>query len=326
MKPIRFFFLLPLLAARIFAAEEKPVKFAAATENPFVGDWQGSGGYVAQVCVAGDGKIRANLLKAFDQPDDKPIAVLEGTVGGSDASLSGADWQGKIAGGHLKASHGGEAIDLQRMTRKSPTIGATPPKGAVVLFDGHGLDAWAKKKAREWLVEDGPAKWKILTDGTLEVVPDSDCIITHQKFGDCKVHAEFRTLGTPSNSGIFLQTRYEVNINETYGRTDGTPNGGLDNCTPAGTKPHIRATRPPLEWQTLDIEFKAPRFDSAGAKTSDPTATVLLNGVTLYKNQELEKPHGAAARLGEAATGPLMLQEHGMPVQFRNIWLVPTGS
>ena len=66
-------------------------------------------------------------------------------------------------------------------------------------------------------------------DGALEVVPDSDCIITHQKFGDCHLHVEFRTLGEPTNSGVFLEDRYEVNINETYGKTEGTPNGGFDN-------------------------------------------------------------------------------------------------
>jgi hypothetical protein len=114
-----------------------------------------------------------------------------------------------------------------------------------------------------------------------------------------------------------------VNINETYGRTDGTPIGGLDNCT-ENSPPSARASLPPLVWQTFDIDFTAPRFDASGKKTASARATVLLNGVKIYDNQELNPPHGAASRLGEAATGPLMLQEHGMPVQFRNIWLTET--
>jgi hypothetical protein len=204
-----------------------------------------------------------------------------------------------------------------------PTLGAKPPAGAIVLFDGRNLDAWAKKSGKDWLKEDGPAKWKLVkVDGetVMEVVPEADSLLSHRKFGDMHVHAEFRTLGAPTNSGIYLQTRYEVNINETFGRTDGTPNGGLDNCT--DVKPKVRASRAPLEWQTLDIDFEAPRFDAAGKKTANARATVLLNGVKLYDRQELNPPKGAAGRLGEAPTGPLMLQEHGMPAQFRNIWVV----
>jgi hypothetical protein len=202
----------------------------------------------------------------------------------------------------------------------SPTLGAKPPAGAVVLFDGANFDAWFTKKSKEWLVSAGPSRWK-LVDGAMEVVPGADSLVSKATFGDMKVHAEFRTLGAPTNSGIYLQARYEVNINETYGRQDGTPSGGLDNCSTV--KPAVRAARPPLAWQTLDIEFTAPRFDAAGTKTAPATATVLLNGVKLYDRQPLDAPKGAAGRLGEAPTGPLILQEHGAPLQFRNIWVRP---
>src|SRR3954462_9369162 len=107
----------------------------------------------------------------------------------------------------------------------------SPPQGAVMLFDGKNLDAWAQKAGKDWLKEDGPSKWKLVEGNAMEVVPHTDCIITHKKFGACKLHVEFRTLGTPTTSGVFLQDRYEVNINETYGKTEGPPNGGLDNCT-----------------------------------------------------------------------------------------------
>jgi hypothetical protein len=229
-------------------------------------------------------------------------------------------------GDHLKGAKDGKDFDLQHVERSSPTLGAKPPKGAIVLFDGQNLAAWAKKNGKAWLTEDGPAQWKILPDGVLEVVPGADCIITHQKFGDCRVHVEFRTLGAPSNSGVFLQTRYEANINETYGRVEHAPNAGFDNCLPPTGKPRIRPCLPPLAWQTFDIDFRAPRFDADDKKTANAGATVLFNGVKIYDNQELDPPHLAASRLGEAPTGPLMLQEHGMPVQFRNIWLVETGK
>lgn len=208
-------------------------------------------------------------------------------------------------------------------TPEPPTLGAKPPTGAVVLFDGKNLEAWNKKAGKDWLKADGPARWKLVGGETMEVVPGSDSLISQRQFGDCRVHLEFRTLGAPTNSGVYFQARYEVNINETYGRTDGSPNGGLDNCTPKGTVPRVRASRPPMVWQTLDVEFRAPRFDAAGKKTAKARATVWLNGVEIYHEQELDPPTGAAGRLGEAPTGPLMLQEHGMPVQFRNIWVVP---
>jgi hypothetical protein len=201
-----------------------------------------------------------------------------------------------------------------------PTLGAAAPAGAVVLFDGTNFDAWAKKKGKDWLVADGPSPWK-LADGVMEVVPGSDSLISRQSFGDFRLHVEFRTLGAPTNSGVYLQARYEVNIAETFGQTTGSISGGLDNCTKV--KPSVRAARPPLAWQTLDIEFTAPRFDATGKKSAPARATVVLNGVTLYDRQELDPPKGAAGRLGEAATGPVMLQEHGSPLQFRNIWIVP---
>jgi hypothetical protein len=210
----------------------------------------------------------------------------------------------------------------QPATPESPTLGAKAPAGAVVLFDGTSLDAWAKKAGKDWLKADGPAGWKLVEGGAVEVVPASDSLISHRKFGDIRLHAEFRTLGAPTNSGIYFQARYEVDINETYGRPDGNACGNLGNCTPKGTAPRTRAARAPLQWQTLDIEFTAPRFDGSGRKIAKPKATVRLNGVEIYQDQELDPPTGAAGRLGEAATGPLLLQEHGMPLQFRNIWVV----
>ena len=109
-----------------------------------------------------------------------------------------------------------------------------------------------------------------------------------------------------------------------YGNPDANPCAGFDNCTPKGTNPGIHSSRPPLEWQTIDVDFHAPRFDAAGNKTASARATVVLNGVTIYADRELGPLLLSAARLGEAPTGPIQLQEHGMPLQFRNIWAVET--
>jgi hypothetical protein len=299
---------------------EKPVDFVPAIADAALGDWQGENSFGAQVFARGGGKYQADLLSGFDTQNNV-VAVLQGEKSDQSITFSGDGWTGAINKLQFTLSKGDKKLSLHHVTRPVPSLGASPPPGAIVLFDGHNLDAWAKKKGKDWLAEDGPARWKLIEGGAMEVVPDTDCIITHRKFGDCKVHVEFRTLGFPSNSGVFLQDRYEVNINETYGREDLSPNAGFDNCT-QNAKPKIRPCRPPLEWQTFDIDFRAPRFNADGRKTASARATVLFNGVKIYDQQELDLPHGAASRLGEAPTGPLMLQEHGMPVQFRNIWLV----
>ncbi len=316
-------------ALTMSAAVEEPIdsRYRPIAPDPLVGDWQSSepASVVAQVFLDEHGDYQANLLRQFDA-ENNFVATLRGTKRDGRLRLKGDGWSATIEEAHFRGSKESESFDLQRVTRPSPTLGAMPPAGAIVPFDGKSLNAWANKHGKQWLVEDGPAPWKIIDGNILEVVPGTGGgIITHQTFGDCHLHVEFRTLGAPSNSGVFIQTRYEVNINESYGNLDGSANGGLDNCTPKTVAPRVRATRAPLEWQTFDIDFCAPRFAATGAKTSAARATVRLNGVKLYENQELTRPTGAAGRLGEASSGPLMLQEHGMPVQFRNIWLQPAA-
>ena len=129
-------------------------------------------------------------------------------------------------------------------------------------------------------------------------------------------------LGEPTNSGAYIQDRYEANINEVCGRLDGNPCAEFDNCTPDSARPGIRCSRPLLDWQTLDIDFHAPRFEAAGKKIADARVMLLFDGTVFYHDRELGPVTLNAARLGEAPTGPIQLQEHGMPVQFRNIWVV----
>lgn len=201
---------------------------------------------------------------------------------------------------------------------------ATPPTNAIVLFDGRHLDAWAKQKERDWEQPDGPARWKRLEGGVMEAVPGAGSIITRRRFGDCRLHVEFRTLGSV-NSGVYLQCRYEISLKESHrADTNGPPCGAPGNFSGPSGRIHVpNAARPPGQWQTLDITFRAPRFDAAGKqKLQNARLTVILNGVTLYRDLEIASVKGAAKRLGEAPLAPLMLQEHGAPIQFRNIWLV----
>ena len=304
-----------------------------APADPLRGDWAGQGEFVAQVVRADDrllsvsdqlpdpedaGKYEAHIYRKFDAANDKPVAVLKGDA----SALSGDGWTGSIEGGHFKASKDGSSFDLQHITRTPPSLGAKPPAGAAILFDGANMDHWSRMKEKDWLTQDGPSLWHLVPGAAMEVVPRAGSIISRKQFGDARIHVEFRTLGGPTNSGVYIQDRYEANINEMYGRLDGNPCANFDNCTPADAKPGIRCSRPPLEWQTLDIDFTAPRFDTAGTRTAAPRVTLRFNGTALYTDRELGPVTLNAARLGEAPMGPIQLQEHGMPVQFRNVWVV----
>jgi hypothetical protein len=321
---------------------ELPHPFYWAAPDPYRGDWQGEG-FVAQVFPTMDkvfsvqdlipqqednGLYEANVFKKFDVANDTPVVVLHGKLEGDTIAFTGdGGWTGTIAAGHFKATGGAGSFDLKPVKRVPPSIGMKPPAGATVLFDGKNMDSWAKMKEKDWLTEDGPSQWNLVQNSLsperfLEVVPRTNSLISHKLFGDAKIHVEFRNLGGPTNSGVYIQDRYEANINEVYGRLTGNPCAGFDNCTPAEAKPGIRCSRPVLEWQTMDIDFKAPRFDAAGKKTADPRVTLLFNGTVLYNDRALGPVTLNAARLGEAPTGPIQLQEHGMPCQFRNIWVV----
>jgi hypothetical protein len=146
-------------------------------------------------------------------------------------------------------------------------------------------------------------------------------LLTEAEFGDCEVHVEF-VVSKGSNSGVYLQGQYEVQIFDSFGKADKDlkygDGGGIYNTAP----PQTNACKAPGEWQTYDITFQAPRFDEKGKKTANAKfLKVVHNGVTIHENVEVKGPTTAALGGLEKATGPLMLQgDHG-PVAFRNLRL-----
>ncbi len=199
----------------------------------------------------------------------------------------------------------------QRIERQSPTIGAAPPEGAVVLFDGTqiSVDEHWEKGAR--LTDDG-----LLMEG----------ITSKDKFQDFRIHAEFRTPFMPKargqgrgNSGLYYQGRYETQILDSFG-LEGKDNetGGIYEIQ----SPNLNMCFPPLTWQTYDAEFKAARFEN-GEKVSNATLTVRLNGVTVHSSVELPRGTRAAPVKEGPEPGPIYFQNHGNPVRFRNIWVQP---
>jgi hypothetical protein len=207
------------------------------------------------------------------------------------------------------------------------SVGA--PSDAVVLFDGTSLDAWRTTDTSRVT----PARWTI-AGGELEVAPGAGSIRTRRGFGDVQLHVEWRT-PTPAvgegqergNSGIFLMSRYEVQVldswhNSTY--ADGQA-GSIYGQFP----PRVNASRPPGEWQSYDIIFHRPHFDTDGKLTVPARLTVFHNGVLVQEDQMLLGPTSNGVRTAYAAHAdqlPIVLQDHGVKVRFRNIWLRELGD
>jgi hypothetical protein len=195
-----------------------------------------------------------------------------------------------------------------------------PPEGAIVLFDGTGLAGWSKRQ--------GGSKpgWKLL-DGGIGEVHGGD-IITRQKFdGDFKLHVEFRVPYMPrakgqgrGNSGVYVQGRYEVQILDSYGLESKNNDCGAIYEVAA---PLVNACKAPTVWQSYDIEFHAPKCEN-GKKTMPARMTVYQNGVKIHDDVKIPVNNTRAGMEGDPCLpGPILLQDHGNPVQFRNVWLLP---
>lgn len=198
-----------------------------------------------------------------------------------------------------------------------------PPKGAIVLFDGTSLDAWQKRDG-----QDKPAAWT-LVDGAMETKKGEGDIVTKEKFaGQFTLHVEFRVPYEPGgkgqgrgNSGVYVQGRYEVQVLDSYGLKS-----GKNDCAAIYDihQPKENVCKAPSVWQSYDIAFTAPTFDKAGKKTEPVHMTVTHNGVKVHDDAKVESDNTTAGMGGDPKTpGPIMLQDHGHTVQYRNIWLLP---
>jgi hypothetical protein len=213
---------------------------------------------------------------------------------------------------------------------KEDVKGTPPPKGATVLFDGKSLDGWLKADGK------APAGWKLVGGGAMQ--SGGGNIMTKDKFdGSFKLHVEFRVPYLPTkkgqergNSGVYVQGRYEVQVLDSYGlESKDNDCGAIYEVS----KPLVNACKAPTVWQSYDIEFTAPKCEDG--KISEPAhITVHQNGVKIQDNVRLARKDkegkeeivtNTRAGLGgdPCKPGPILLQDHGNPVQFRNVWILP---
>ncbi len=300
----------------VFAAGGEAFTDAAQAGPDFQvqGEYEGTIGdktkFGAQVIALGEGKFDVVLLqKGLPGAgwDAKTRVMLKGETKDGAVELSGTNFKGWIKDGVLSGSaEENVKYEAKKVERKSDTLGAKPPEGAIVIFDGSNTDAWQNGK----LTED-----KLLAVGSR----------TKQKFQDFTLHLEFRTPFMPKsrgqgrgNSGMYLVDQYECQVLDSFGLSgENNECGGIYTVA----KPIVNMCLPPLSWQTYDVDFRCARFDEAGKKTEDSVVTIKHNGVVIHDKLKLKATPGGAQK-DEERPGALYLQDHGNPVHFRNIWLV----
>ncbi len=281
-----------------------------AVQGEYAGTTKGGKKLGIQVIALGDASFRAVLLAGGlpgDGWDGKSRVEAEGKT--ADGKTSFGE-HGSIANDEFTGSEGGDAFALKKVHRESPTMGAKPPAGAVVLFDGSNTDAWNK--------------------GKIETVGGEKCLAfgaeTKKNFTSYVLHVEFREPFKPfarsqerGNSGIYIHHTYEIQVLDSFGlKPEFNDIGSLYR----EVTPLLNMCFPPLSWQTYDIDWQGPGFDAAGKKTKNAQVTVKLNGVLVQDKLEVKSGTGANKTKPETpAGGPLWLQDHNNPVYFRNVWL-----
>ena len=196
----------------------------------------------------------------------------------------------------------------------TPGENGSPPSDAIVLFDGNDLSAW--EPSDTWTIEGG-----VVTEGHGD-------IRTKQNFGDCQLHIEWSSPASAAgagqdrgNSGVYLQDRYEVQVLDSYNNE--TYYEGQAGAIYKQTPPLVNAMRPPGEWNVYDILWTAPRFNDDGTLKSPAYVTALHNGVLILNHFQLLglTPWTDVPKYEAHGPAPILLQDHGHPVRFRNIWV-----
>jgi len=208
-------------------------------------------------------------------------------------------------------------VGALRWAVDGPDYAGVPPEGAVLMLDADHTDGWRHKDGT-------PYAWK-RSKGAVEVVPGTGDLVSERSFGDHLIHVEFQ-MPEGGNSGVYVHGRYEVQLLDSHGRADAELRPGDCGGIYGVAAPRVNASRAPDRWQAFDIRFTAPRIANAApgdGKTANARITVWHNGIKVHDDVELAGPTAGGLDQREYDAGPLMLQDHGAPVAFRNVWILP---
>jgi hypothetical protein len=216
------------------------------------------------------------------------------------------------------STFGAFAADAKRPTEPRVIDPGPPPSDAIVLFDGRDVSKWHDGKGN-------PIRWKPVEGGAMEVNGTGD-IMTREEFADVQLHIEWAAPAVVSgegqdrgNSGVYFQGRYEIQVLDSYNNK--TYPDGQAGAFYGHHPPLVNASRKPGEWQSYDIIFHTPRMADDG-KILPGSLTVFHNGVLIQDHVPVKGAPTTAARFkGVTPQGPLVLQDHGNPVRYRNIWI-----
>ncbi len=291
----------------------------------------------ARLVAQGGGKYNV-FVRQFRGDGDVARIELSATTAGDAVTLTGmageAKWEGAYAAGAIKGECGpGGTFQLRRVERKSPTLGKHPPAGAVVLLDGKDFSEMRLANGAEL----DPSKPSPGEDGSIQV-PRGGMNSKRVFPGGLDLHVEFLIPLMPTahgqgrgNSGVFLPNHDEIQVLDSFGESTylGGGCGGTYAYKDPDTMEVIESRKgnpeckfnlsslPPLAWQTYDIEYRVEPKD--GKPAGKPRVTVFQNGIKIHDQAELRSP----PNIPESPAGKLHFQDHGNPVRFRNIWVVP---
>ncbi len=267
-------------------------------ENKILADGTGEGGKTVFKPAEGNRKYLAQNPAQFSATSKFPpqghrefsAVIVEGTLTGK--------------------TDEGKSFELKKTVRKSPSLGQKPPEGAIVLFDGNGTDEWTGGRLDK-------------ESGLLNT--DGKDILTKRKFNNYLMHVEFLLPFKPAargqgrgNSGFYQVDHYEVQVLDSFG-LDGKNNecGGIYSKKDCD----VNMCLPPLVWQTYDVEFTNAVMEN-GKKVKNAVITLKHNGVVIHNNYEIAGKTGGSRPDPEGTPGPIKLQGHGNPLQYRNVWIV----
>ncbi len=316
-----------------------PVDFKLQGE--YVGEISGGGKLGAQVIALGNGAFQAVLLPGGlpgEGWDGENKILLDGRVDGDKAKFKPAEGKKRYLGnspeefsatrnfppqGHkpFKATIDGGAMSgetdqgktfqLKKITRNSESLGTRRPENAIVLFDGSNTDEWQGGR---------------LDKETKLLNTDGQDIKTKKKFNNYTMHVEFMLPCRPNargqgrgNSGFYQIDHYEVQVLDSFGLE------GLNNeCGGIYSKKacDVNMCYPPLTWQTYDVDFTNAVTDENGKKIKNARITLRHNGVVIHDDYEISGKTGGSRGDPEGTRGPIKLQGHGNPLQYRNVWIV----